>query len=122
MKRIAREAAIFLAFLLLSVVLTWPFARNIRTALPDMGDPLLNAFIIDWDIYALTHTPLHLFDAPIFSPALYPLAYSENLVAVAILMLPFHLFGVAPVMLYNLAMMFGFALSGYGASLLAIVC
>src|SRR4029079_8644393 len=103
MRRIPREAAVFLVFVVLAVVLTWPFARNIRTAMPDPGDPLLNAFIIDWDLYAFTHKPLHLFEARIYAPALYPLAYSENLVAVALLMLPLHLFGAAPLTVYNVA-------------------
>ena len=121
-RRVLREAAVFLAFLILSVVLTWPFAKNLRTAVPDMGDPLLNAFIIDWDLYAFTHNPLHLFDAPFYQPALYTLAYSENLTAVALLMLPFHLLGAAPLTAYNIAFLVGFAMSGYGASVLARVC
>src|SRR5947209_3676469 len=121
-RRVFREAAVFLAFLILSVVLTWPFVKNLRTAVPDMGDPLLNAFIIDWDLYAFTHNPLHLFDAPFYQPALYTLAYSENLTAVALLMLPFHLLGAAPLTAYNIAFLVGFAMSGYGASVLARVC
>jgi hypothetical protein len=120
--RILREFAVFLFFILLSVVLTWPLARNLSTAVSDLGDPLLNTFIVDWDIYALTHQPLHLYDAPFFAPGKLPLAYSENLVAVALLMLPFHLLGAAPFTLYNIAMLLGFALSGYGAYVLARVC
>jgi len=121
-RRVLRETVIFLVFVLFSVVLTWPFARNLRTALPDMGDPVLNTFIIDWDQYALTHKPLHLFDAPLYVPSLYPLAYSENLVAVALITLPFHLLGAGPMLVYNIAFLLGFALAGYGASVLARVC
>jgi hypothetical protein len=119
---ILHEAAIFLLFFLLSVALTWPLARNLRTAVSDLGDPLLNAFIVDWDIYALTHEPLHLFDAPFYAPGKYPLAYSENMTAIAVLMLPFHFLGAAPITLYNIAFLLGFALSGYGAYVLARVC
>ena len=120
--RVLREIAIFLVFFVFSVALTWPFARNLRTAVPDMGDPILNTFIIDWDQYALTHKPLHLFDAPLYVPSLYPLAYSENLVAVALIALPFHFFGAGPMLVYNIAFLLGFALAGYGASVLARVC
>jgi len=122
LRRVLREAAIFVVFVVFSVVLTWPFARNLRTAVPDMGDPILNTFIIDWDQYALTHKPLHLFDAPLYVPSLYPLAYSENLVAPALITLPFHLFGAGPMLVYNIAFLLGFALAGYGASVLARVC
>ena len=48
-----------------------------------------------------------------------PLAYSENLIAVAILVLPAYLAGVPPIAVYNLAFLLGFALSGYGAYVLA---
>lgn len=121
-RRILREIGIFTAFLVLAVVLTWPFAKNIHTVVPDMGDPLLNTFIIDWGLHSFTHNPLGLFDAPFYQPAIYTLAYSENLTAVALLMLPFHLLGAAPLTVYNIAFLLGFALAGYGASVLARVC
>lgn len=114
-----REAGVFLFYLVLAIVLTWPLTRSISRFVSDLGDPLLNAWIIDWDCYALTHAPLHLYDAPIYAPGKYPLAYSENLVGVAVLMLPFWLAGLGPITLYNLAMLLGFALSGYGMFVLA---
>jgi hypothetical protein len=119
MKRVAREAAVFGFYLLLAVALTWPLARGLDHAVSDPGDPLLNAFILDWDLYAFTHAPLKLFDAPILYPGKYPLAYSENMVGTALLLLPFHLFRVTPIALHNIAMLLGFALSGYGAFVLA---
>src|SRR5439155_5274752 len=88
-----RELALFAFFLIAATVLTWPLAANLPTAVSDLGDPLLNAWILDWDCYALTHQPPHLFGAPIFYPAKYPLAYSEHLVGVALLILPFWLTG-----------------------------
>jgi len=121
-QRVAREVAVFLAFVVLSVVLTWPLARNLRTALPDLGDPLLTTFIINWDLHSFTHDPLHLFDAPFYQPAIYTLAYTENLIGVALAILPFHLLGAAPLTAYNIAFLLGFAFSGYGAYVLARVC
>ncbi|HEX8253763.1 MAG TPA: hypothetical protein VF846_11475, partial [Thermoanaerobaculia bacterium] len=120
MKRtLARESAFFGLFLLLAIVLTWPLAPRLTTAVSDPGDPLINTWIIDWVCHALITDPLSLYDAPIFHPGLKPLAYSENLIAVGVLMLPFHLAGVPPLGVYNLAMLLGFALSGYGAFVLA---
>lgn len=118
-KLILRELAVFLLFALLAIALTWPLAVHPATAVSDFGDPLLNAWIIDWVCYALTHQPLSLYDAPIFHPAPKTLANSENLIAVAILVLPAYLAGAPPIAVYNLALLLGLALSGYGAYVLA---
>lgn len=118
-RRIAREAAIFGFYLLLTVAMTWPLATHLPTAIADMGDPLLVVWIIDWVGRALLHAPLHLFDAPMYYPGHYSLAYSENLIGVALVMLPFQLAGLTPVTVYNIAILIAFALSGYGAFVLA---
>jgi hypothetical protein len=118
-KRAGREAALFCAYLLLAIAATWPLAARLDTAVSDLGDPLLNAWIIDWDCYALTHAPLHIFDAPVFYPSKYPLAYSENLIGIAVVVLPFHLAGLPPLAVYNIAILLGFAISAYAGYLLA---
>jgi hypothetical protein len=117
--RLRREAAFGLIFLLAAVVVTWPLARVLSTGVSDLGDPLLNVWIIDWVQHALLHQPSHLFDAPVFHPAKYPLAYSENMLGIAVLMLPFRAMGLAPITLFNVAMLLGFATAGYAASVLA---
>ncbi len=120
-KRAGREAAIFCAFLLVAIAATWPLAARLDTAVSDLGDPLLNAWIIDWDCYSLTHAPLHIFDAPVFYPSKLPLAYSENLIGIAIVVLPFHLAGLPPLAVYNIAMLLGIAISAYAGYFLARV-
>ncbi|HEX7190499.1 MAG TPA: hypothetical protein VF381_02900 [Thermoanaerobaculia bacterium] len=115
----AKHAAAFALYALLAVALTWPLITHLNTFVADRGDPLLNCWIIDWGCYALTHSPLHLFDAPVFHPAKFPLAFSENMVGIDLAVLPFHLAGAAPLVVYNLAMILGFAFSGYGAWVLA---
>src|SRR5687768_6065952 len=99
--RLAREAGIFTLFLLLAVALTWPLAPRIDTAVSDPYDPLLNAWILDWTAHALLTQPLRLFDAPAFHPSIMPLAYSEHMTGVALLVLPFHLAGVPAIALHN---------------------
>jgi hypothetical protein len=121
MRSAIRELGVFAFYTVIAIVLTWPLAANLRTAVSDLGDPLLNAWILDWDCYALTHHPLHLFDAPIFFPAKFPLAYSEHLTGIALLCLPFYALGFAPIALHSMAVLLGFALSAYGASVLARV-
>jgi hypothetical protein len=109
----------FAGFLALSIALTWPLAIRLDTAVADLGDPLLNVWIVDWVCHALTHAPLQLFNAPIYHTGLYPLAYSENMVGIALVVLPFHLAGASAVAVYNIAMLLGFAFSAYGAFVLA---
>ena len=120
-RKVRRELLLGALFLLAAVIVTWPLAGNMKTAVSDLGDPLLNVWIVNWVQYALVHQPFHLFEAPIFYPAKYPLAYSENMIAVATLMMPFRLLGFAPVTVFNFAMLFGFAIACYGASVLARV-
>ena len=118
-KPLLRELAAFTFFVILSVALTWPLAAHLSTAVSDFGDPLLVTWILDWVCHALTHQPLELYNAPVFHPGILPLAYSENFVVPALLVLPFHLAGVAPIAVYNIAFLLGFALSGYGAWVVA---
>lgn len=118
-ERAQREVVLAVFFIAAAIVFTWPLARVFRSGVSDLGDPLLNIWIVDWVQYGLLHQPLHLFDAPIFHPAKYPLAYSENMIAVALAMMPFRLLGFAPLTVFNFAMLLGFAFSAYGASVLA---
>ena len=115
MKRIGREIAVFGFFLVLAIVFTWPLAIRLSTGTSDLGDPLLNTWILDWDLHAATHSPSHLYQAPIFYPGKYPIAYSENLFGIAIIALPFYLAGCPPLVIYNLMFILGFAFCGYGA-------
>jgi hypothetical protein len=116
-----RELAVAAFYVALTLYFTWPLAARLTTAVSDEGDPLLNAWILDWDCYALAHQPLHLFDAPIFVPGHLPLAYSENLLGVAIPLFPAWLAGASAITLHGLATLLGFALSAYGAYVLARV-
>lgn len=118
-RRVSRELAMFMLFAGLAVILTWPLAREASTAVADRGDPLLNAFIIDWVCHALLHAPLDLYEPPIYHTGILPLAYSENMVGIALAVLPFHAAGLSAVAVYNVAMLLGFAFSGYGMFVLA---
>ena len=116
-----RELGAFAVFLALAIAMTWPLALHLDTAVPDRGDPLFVAFVLDWVCHSLTHAPLELYNPPIFHPGLYPLAYSENMIAIALAVLPLHLLGVAALTKYNIALLLGFAFAGYGAWVLARV-
>ena len=105
-------------FAALAVLFTWPLARHLGRAVSDPGDPFISIWILDWDWWATLHQPLRLFHANAFHPARYSLAYSENLYGLAVLLFPLRALGVGPVAAYNVAMLAGFAFSGFAAYLL----
>jgi hypothetical protein len=120
LRRLVRELLLFVLFLAMAVVLTWPLAIRLETTVSDLGDPLLNSWILQWDQHAWMHGRA-VYQAPIFYPATEPLAFSENLFGIAFVMLPFYLSGLPPLVVYNLAFLLGLAFCGYGASVLARV-
>ncbi|MEA2490095.1 MAG: hypothetical protein QOH21_1887 [Acidobacteriota bacterium] len=113
-----QHVAAGILFLLLTLTLTWPLARNLDRAVADPGDPYINTWILDWDWWATFHQPLALYQANAFHPAQDSLAFSENLYGVAVLLFPLRAVGVGPVAAYNVAMLLGFAFSGFAAYLL----
>ena len=110
-------AAVFAAYLALTVAMTWPLAPRMRTEIAaDLGDPVLNAWILAWDA---SHLGRGLWHANIFHPHPYTLAYSEHLVAEAIQILPLYALTGNPILCYNVLFLLSFALSGLGMFLLA---
>ena len=111
---VSRSLLALALYLVLAIALTWPLGAKLDTTVVDRGDPFLNAFILDWNAHALTHDPLHLFNAPIFYPAKLSLAFSEHMTGIALLILPFHLGGFSAIAQHNIAILLSFALSGFG--------
>jgi hypothetical protein len=120
--RVLRSPAFICALYgLLALVSTHPLWRHLTTAVPsDIGDPLLNTWIMAWDGHALLTDPAHLFDANIFFPLKDTLAYSEHLLGTALPMLPILLISGEPVLAYNMAFLVSFMLSGFALYLLAL--
>ena len=107
-------------FAALTVIMTYPLAREITRALPsDLGDPLLSTWILAWDADRLQHGLQGLWNAPIFYPYPHTLAYSEHLLGLAILTAPVQWLSGNPVLAYNLAFLFSYVLAGSGMYLLA---
>jgi hypothetical protein len=108
-------------YLCLAVITTHPLWLHLADAVPgDIGDPLLNTWILAWDSHALLTDPLHLFDANIFYPLPHTLAYSEHLLSTAALVLPLGLVSGEPVVAYNLSLLLSFPLAGLGMYLLVL--
>ena len=108
-------------FLLAAVLTTYPLGLHLARAVPgDIGDPLLNAWILAWDAHALLTDPLHLFDANIFYPLPNTLAYSEHMLSTACLVMPLQIITGEPLVAHNLSLLFSFVLAGLGMYLLVL--
>src|SRR3989442_8890959 len=104
-------------FAALAVVMTWPLAAHATRTLPgDLGDPLLNAWILGWDAQRLAHGLAGFWDAPILYPARHALAYSEHLFGVALFVAPIYWATANAVLAYNVAFIGSYVLAGTGIS------
>jgi hypothetical protein len=112
---------ILVIYILLTFILTHPLIFNLTTAVPnDIGDPLLNTWILAWNSHALLTDPLNLFNANIFYPLPNTLAYSEHLFSSALLVLPLQLISAEPIVAYNISVLITFPLAAFGMYLLAL--
>ena len=117
----AEALAVIGAFTALTLVVTYPLVREMTRALPnDLGDPLLNTWILAWDAEQFLHGLQGLWDAPIFYPYPKTLTYSENLLGIAVLTAPVQWLTGNPVLGYNVAFLFSYVLAGSGMYLLAV--
>jgi hypothetical protein len=108
------------AFCLLAVVWTWPLASHLSSRLPhDLGDPVLNTWILWWNARALPLTQ-HWWSPPIFVPMQGALALSEHLAGLGLFATPIQLLGGSPLLAYNVCILFSYALSGWFAYLLVL--
>jgi len=114
-----RELLIVFAFTALTLVMTWPWAAHLRSAASDPGDPYLISWTLWWDYHQTFKDPLHLFQANIFYPYRYSLAFSEHCYGIALLFFPLFALGARPLTVQSIAIILGFILSGYGMFRLA---
>lgn len=124
-RRVRSTVAAAAAYALATLVMTWPLAAGLTRELPaDLGDPLLNAWILGWGADAIAGMAAgamsfrDYWNANIFHPAPLALAYSEHLFALALQILPVHLATDNLLLGYNLLFLSTFVLSGLGMYLL----
>ncbi len=104
----------------LTVLVTHPLLWRSAGALPsDLGDPLLNAFILGWDADRALSGFRGLWTAPFFFPMPDTLALSEHLLGVALFTSPVVWVTGNPVLAHNLALLASYVLAGAGMFLLA---
>lgn len=112
-RRLLVHVPAFGIFVLLSLLLTWPLARDLRHVIYSWGDPVFQSWTLGWNWHALTTDPLHIFDANIFYPWHNTLAYSDHLFGQTLLALPVLMLTGEGMLANNIAVLTAFVLSGF---------
>jgi hypothetical protein len=106
-------------FTALAIVWTWPVAAHLTTRIPhDLGDPLLNTWILWWNAQAVPLTE-QWWSPPVLWPMPGALALSEHLLGLSVVSTPLQLAGASAIAAYNVSLLLSYALSGFFAYLLA---
>lgn len=112
------RAAALAFFVALSIVHTWPLATDpVHLTRHDNRDTILNQWILAWVAHEAVTSPTHLFDANIFYPERDTLAYSETMLVQSAMGAPLLWAGASPVLVYNLLLLAGFALTAWAMAL-----
>src|SRR4051812_12842051 len=110
----SRRATAMAICVLLAVAHTWPLMLHPgRLSLNGNADAQLNEWILAWVAHQLPRDPIHLFEANIFYPSHDALAFSEPLIVPALIGAPLAWAGASPVLVYNLVLITGFALTAF---------
>jgi hypothetical protein len=111
------ELAIVVAgFVALTVVLTFPVAFHLGTVgRVDNGDGQFSIWNVAWVARTLVVDPLHVFDANIFYPHRWTLAYSETNLGAGIFAIPVYWATRNPYAAHNFVFLLSFVLSATGA-------
>ncbi len=114
-----RRAAMALAFfVVLTIVQTWPLATSpAHLSRNDNADTMLNEWTLAWVAHQLPQHPLRLFDGNMFYPERNTVALSELLFVQSLMAAPVLWLGASPVLVYNLVLLAGFALTGWAMCL-----
>ena len=116
--RPAHAAAALVLFACLAIFHTWPLAGAPAThSRHDIADALLNEWAVAWVAHQIVSDPRHLFDANIFYPEPNTLAFSEHLFVQSLLGAPLLWAGAPTLLVHNLLVLAGFALTGWAMAL-----
>jgi hypothetical protein len=85
---------------------------------PDLFDPLFSIWRIGWVAHQLPRDPVHLYDANIFWPERYTLAYSDGMPLTGAAAAPLIWMGVPPATVCNVFVLASFVLCGLAMYLL----
>ena len=98
---------------------SWPLASDpVHLSRLDNHDAELLTWTVAWVAHILPREPLSLFEAPILYPEQHTLAFSEHMFVPSVMGAPLLWLGASPVLVYNLLIIAGLALSGWAMYLL----
>jgi hypothetical protein len=102
-------------YLFLTTVLTWPLLAHLGSLVPnDLGDPLLNMWLLAWNARTIPLTA-HWWNAPQFVPVTGVMAFSEHLLGLSVITTPVIWATGNTLLAYNLAFFLSFPLSALAA-------
>jgi len=108
------------AYLLLSLVITFPLVARLTTGVPhDLGDPLLSTAVLWWNA-AVPPLTAEWWNGPWFHPEPGTLAFSDHRLGGSLLASPLQWAGLGPVAAYNLTLLLSFVLSATAAFALVL--
>lgn len=119
MNSVRAKGAALLFFAAMAVAHSWPLAGDPRhLSRVDNDDWAQNTLTIAWIAHVLPRDPFGMFDAPIFHPERNTLAYSEHMFVPSVMGAPLFWLGLSPILIHNLLLLAGLALSGWSMYLL----
>jgi hypothetical protein len=117
MRRVLSPAILLAAavYVVLTVALTWPLILHPAGRVPnDLGDPLLNTWLMAWNARVLPLTG-RWWNAPQFFPIDGAMAFSEHLLGLSVITTPVILLSGTPLLAYNVAFFLSFPLCALSA-------
>ncbi|MFC1627014.1 hypothetical protein ACFL18_00470 [Patescibacteria group bacterium] len=108
----------FLIFVFLSIIVTFPLILKPTQITVAGREEFFLSYILNWNIHALTHFPLKIFQAPFFHPFKNTLAFSDPLFTSAIITLPFVKIFNQPFLAYTVNIFLSFVFNGFFTYLL----
>jgi hypothetical protein len=112
-------AGVFLLSSAILFLLAYPMTIQLgRAVFPQGADTDLFLWIFGWDAHATLHRPLSIFEANIYHPHRFTLAYSENMIGSALLVAPIVWATGNVVLALNLVQLLSVPLCAAGAHLL----
>ncbi len=113
--RFAEALGVFSVQLCAIAYATWPLVGRLTTHVPlNLGDPMLNAYLFGWGGHAIVRNPLRIFDATMFDPEPWSLAFLENMLGFSAPLAPLLWLTDDALLVTNVALLVYPALAGLG--------
>ncbi|HET9014615.1 MAG TPA: hypothetical protein VFN57_03410 [Thermomicrobiaceae bacterium] len=110
--------AMVLAFVLLTVLMTWPLPLHAGSAVQDLGDPLYQIWVMRWIQHELPRNPANLWNGNAAYPFRLSLLFGEPALSTALLAWPLRLLSGNDLLAYNALFLASFVVLGTGMALL----